>query len=241
MIFDGAQADRCRALCVAAGGAWHNWPLVFDPLRLRRMAAVNADIMIRSVLLLATFTSFMLLGSGFGDLTLAANQILMQFLNITAYALDGFAFAAEAIVGQALGRRSLADLRRGAILTSAWGVAAVLLMALAFWSFGGAIIDLMTTAPEIRAEARRYLPWMIASPLLGVAAWMLDGIFIGATRTRDMRNMALVAVLTYGAALAVLLPAFGNHGLWAALMVSFVARGATLWVKYPALERDAAG
>ena len=219
--------------------AARDWPRVFDAVRLRRMALVNTDIMIRSVMLLATFTSFMLLGARYGDLTLAANQILLQFLEITAYALDGFAFAAEAIVGQALGRGNRADLRRGAVLASIWGVGAVTLMAVAFWTFGGGIIDLMTTAPEVRAEARRYLPWMIASPLMGVGAWMLDGIFIGATRTRDMRNMAIVAVGVYGVALLVLMPTFGNHGLWAALMISFLARGITLWIKYPGLERDA--
>ncbi|MCR8723152.1 MATE family efflux transporter [Frigidibacter sp. ROC022] len=220
---------------------WRDWARVFDAARLRRMALVNIDIMIRSLALLATLTSFMLLGARFGDVTLAANQILVQFLSITAYALDGFAFAAEAIVGQALGRRNRAELRRGALLTSGWGLAAVVLMSAAFWLWGGAIIDLMTTAEPVRAEARVYLPWMVASPLLGVAAWMLDGIFIGATRTRDMRNMMLLALLIYLAAVAALVPFFGNHGLWAAMMVSFLARAATLWAKYPGLEREATG
>ena len=211
---------------------------VFDAGRLRHMAAVNGDIMLRSVMLLATFTSFTLLGAGFGDLTLAANQILMQFVSITAYALDGFAFAAEAIVGQALGSRDRAGFRRGAALASSWGAGAGLAMALVFASGGGAVIDLMTTADPVREEARRFLPWMVAAPALGVAAWMLDGIFIGATRTRDMRNMAAVSLAVYLLALAVLLPFFANHGLWAALSLSYVARGVTLALKYPGLERS---
>ena len=218
--------------------AWRDWSRVFDPQRLRRMAVVNTDIMIRSVMLLATFTSFTLLGAGFGDLTLAANQILMQFVSITAYALDGFAFAAEAIVGQAVGRGDRAGFRRGAALASVWGIGAGLVLALAFWLGGGAVIDLMTTAEPVRHEARLFLPWMVAAPVLGAAAWMLDGIFIGATRTRDMRNMAAVSLGFYLLALLALVPVFGNHGLWAALSVSFIARGLTLWWRYPALERS---
>lgn len=229
------------ALCRAAfrGPAWRDRARLLDAGKLRRMAAVNGDILLRSVLLQAGFTSFVFLGARFGDVTLAANQILLQFLEFTAYVLDGFAFAAEALVGQALGARSRAGLRRGAILTSLWGLGSVLLMAFAFALAGGAIVDAMTTAPEVRAEARAYLPWMVVSPLIGLAAWMFDGIFIGATRTRDMRQAMLVSTAIYAAALLALVPALGNHGLWAALMIFFVARGITLWLRYPGLEAAA--
>lgn len=220
--------------------SWRDWARVFDRARLIYMAKVNTDILIRSVLLLAIMVSFTFLGAGFGDRTLAANQILMQFIEITAYALDGFAFSAEAIVGHALGARSRAALRRGALLASFWGLIASGLLALAFAVFGGAIIDTMTTAPEVRDAARAFLPWMVLAPLLGLAAWMLDGIFIGATRTRDMRNMMILSLLAYVIAVAVMIPLFGNHGLWAALMVSYIARGATLLWKYPGLEAQAA-
>jgi MATE family multidrug resistance protein len=210
-----------------------------DGERLRRMAVVNTDILIRSLLLQAIFVSFLFIGSDFGDVTLAANQVLMQFLQITAYALDGFAFAAEAIVGQAMGAKSRATLRRGAAVSSLWGGLSSLGMAVAFALAGPAIIDLMATAPEVRAEARVFLPWMVAAPILGLASWMLDGIFIGATRTADMRNMMAVSFAVYVAAALALVPALGNHGLWAALLVSFVARGVTLGLRYPALERAA--
>lgn len=221
------------------GNAWRDWERVLDPVRLKRLAVVNTDIMIRSLVLLATFTSFVLLGARFGDVTLAANQVLLQFLHITAYALDGFAFAAETIVGQALGARARDALRRGAILTSVWGAGGAIALALAFALAGGVIIDIMTTAPGVREVARDYLPYMVAAPILGIAAWMFDGIFIGATRTRDMRNMALVSALIYGVAVLALLPVFGNRGLWLALLVSFVARGVTLAIKYPGLEAEA--
>ncbi len=230
------------ALCrgAFAGRAWRDWARIFDRARLKHMALVNRDILLRSLMLQAIFTSFLFLGAGFGDVRLAANQVLLQFLHITAYALDGFAFAAEALVGQALGARDRAGLRRAVLLASGWGLGACVLMALGFALGGGALIDLMTTAPEVRAEARAYLPWMVASPLLGVAAWMLDGVFIGATRTRDMRNMMALSALVYLAAVLILVPLIGNHGLWAALMISFIARGATLAARYPALERAAA-
>ena len=218
---------------------WRDRARVMDAERLRRMAVVNTDILIRSLLLQAVFVSFLFVGSDFGDVTLAANQVLMQFLQITAYALDGFAFAAEAIVGQAMGAQSLATLRRGAVVSSIWGGLSSLGMAAAFALAGPAIIDLMATAPEVRAEARVFLPWMVAAPLLGLASWMLDGIFIGATRTADMRNMMAVSFVVYVVAALALVPGFGNHGLWAALLVSFVARGATLGLRYPALERAA--
>ncbi|SLN67593.1 DNA-damage-inducible protein F [Aquimixticola soesokkakensis] len=222
-----------------ARGAWRDWPRVFERARVIRMALVNTDILIRSLFLLAIMVSFTFFSSGFGDVPLAANQILMQFLSITAFALDGFAFAAEAIVGQALGARDRGTLRRGALLASFWGLIGALLLTLAFGLFGGRIIDLMTTAPQVREEARAFLPWMIATPLVGLASWMFDGIFIGATRSRDMRNMAALSAAIYFAAAYALMGVFGNHGLWMALLVSYVARAVTLAARYPALERAA--
>ena len=230
-------------LCRAAfrGDAWRRVSLVFAKQRLGRMLSVNSDILLRSLALMAIIVSFTFLGAGFGDVTLAANQVLMLFLNITAHALDGFAFTAETFIGQALGAGARAELRRGVILTSIWGLASVTVLALVFALFGGDIIDIMTTSPEVRVEARGYLVYMVLAPLTGVAAWMLDGIFIGATRSRDMRNMMLLSLLVYAASLLVLLPLFGNHGLWLALLVSYAARGVTLAVKYPGLEAAADG
>ncbi len=220
---------------------WRVWSSVLDRVRLARMASVNGDILLRSLMLEAIFVSFLFLGADFGDVPLAANQILLQFLHVTAYALDGFAFAAEALVGQAMGARARGRLRRGAMLTSAWGGGVMVLLAASFALFGAAVIDLMTTAPEVRAVAKDHLHWMVLAPVVGVAAWMLDGIFIGATRTRDMRNMMAVSAAVYFVAVWALVPTFGNHGLWMALLVSFIVRGLTLGLKYPGLERAAEG
>ena len=205
-----------------------------------RLWRVNGDIMIRSVLLQASFTSFIFLGAGLGDVTLAANQVLMQFLSITAYALDGFAFSAESLVGQAVGARRPAQVRRAAILTGQWGAGGAVALALVFAVLGGPIIDLLTTSPEIRATARVYLPWLVAAPLIGVASWMLDGIFIGATLTREMRQAMIASVGVYVVAVVILLPVFGNNGLWAALMILNLARGITMFRLFPRAEAAAA-
>lgn len=224
---------------IFAREGWLDWARILDGAKLRRMASVNGDILVRSILLEAGFVSFLFLGSNIDDATLAANQVLLQFLHITAYALDGFAFSAESLVGQAIGARSRVDLRRSVYLTSFWGVVIVIVLAAIFAVFGGPIIDLMAKSADVRDASRDYLIWMVLAPLLGVAAWMLDGIFIGATRTRDMRNMMIISFAVYVVSVALLLPAFGNHGLWAAMLIFYVARAVTLGVKYPALEASA--
>ena len=222
-----------------AHSAWRDWARVFDRIKLKRMAVVNSDILIRSLLLQGIFVSFLLLGGRFGDVTLAANQVLLQFLHITGYALDGFAFAAEALVGQAFGAAAVARVRRAAVLTTYWALALGVLMALAFWLMGPMIIDIMTKAPDVQQEARRYLPWLIAAPVMIVGLTQFDGIFIGATRTADMRNMMAVAFVIYVLAAWALMPRMENHGLWLALHISFIARAGSLALRYPALERAA--
>ncbi len=229
----------CRDAFALAG--WADPKRLFDKERLWQMASLNRDILLRSLALQMVMISFLFYGARLGDLQLAANQILLQFLHITAFALDGFAFAVEAIVGQAIGARARDVFRRGVVLSSIWCAVMAVILAVVFWVFGPMIIDVMTTAPDIRIEARQYLIYMVFAPLLGIAPWMLDGVFIGATRARDMRNMMMVSVAIYLGVLWVLAPVLGNHGLWIALLISYVARGVTLAVKYPALERDVAG
>lgn len=216
---------------------WRDRFLVLDHVRLWQMTFVNRDILLRSLCIEAIVVSFMFFGARLGDVQLAANQVLVHFLHVTAFALDGFAFAAETLVGQAKGARRRDRLRRAAILATLWSGVIVLALSLGIAVFGGAVIDLITTSEEVRAAARAYLPWLMLAPLLGLGAYMLDGIFIGATRTVDMRNMTALSALIYFIAVWTLFPAFGNHGLWAALMISLVARTVTLGLRYPALER----
>ncbi|MGB3406126.1 MAG: MATE family efflux transporter [Jannaschia sp.] len=222
-----------------AGPGWRDPARVFDMVRLRRMAVVNGDILIRSVLLQATFVSFLLYGANFGTVTLAANQVLLQFVSITAYALDGFAFAAEALVGRFFGAGDRARLRRAVLMTGGWGLATAVLMMLGYMIAGRWLIETMAVAPAVRAEAATYLPWVVVGPVIAVWSFMLDGVFIGATRTKDMRNMMALSFAAYVAAALALTPIFGNHGIWAALTVSFIVRAVTLGARDPARERAA--
>ncbi|WP_299969040.1 MATE family efflux transporter [uncultured Roseobacter sp.] len=227
----------CRAAFTRP--AWRDWPRIFDRARLIRMALLNTDILLRSLMLMVIFSSFVFIGARFGDVTLAANEVLIQFMYITAYAMDGFAFAAETLIARAYGRGDRAYVRRAALVTAFWGLMICIGTALGFALAGGWLIDLMAKNAEVQDTARVFLPYMIAAPLLGCAAWMLDGIFIGATRSADMRNMMALSFAIYWAAILILLPLLDNHGLWLALLISFVARGVTLGARYPALEAAA--
>jgi len=228
------------ALRAADGVKLRAWR-VFNAGKLKRMIAVNGDIMIRTLSLLFAFSFFTAQGARSGDLILAANAVLMHFLSVSAYFLDGVAYATEALTGKAIGARDPKRFSAAVRLSSVWAAALSLATGAAFWLAGGAIIDLMTVNADVRDIAQDYLFWAALAPIIGVACFQLDGIFIGATRTRDMRNMMLISLAVYLGAWALLTPAFGNHGLWAALMVLFVVRALTLAWRFPALERAAFG
>lgn len=205
---------------------------------LRRMMGVNGGIMLRTVLLQGAFTSFLFLSAGQGDTALAANQVLMQFLSIMSYALDGFAFSAETLVGQAIGAKARDEMDRATTLSFQWAFGGSLLLGLVFGFGGGWLIDLMTTAPEVRQVARDYLPWVALAPLIGIASWIYDGIFIGATASRAMVQCMAISVAAYAVAVAVLLPIMGNHGLWAAMLIFFSLRGVTAHWMWPGIKRQ---
>jgi MATE family multidrug resistance protein len=198
-------------------------------LALRRMFSASRDILARTVLLQLAFTSFIFLSARGGDAELAANQILAQLLSITAFALDGFAFAAETLVGQAIGAKRPGDLQRAIDLAFQWGLIGAALLSGVLLLAGPAIVALMTTAPDVRTAAAQVLPWLIIAPLVGFASWIWDGVFIGALLTGAMLRAMLPSVALYALALAVLVPVWGMHGLWAALTLMNLARGFTLW------------
>jgi len=220
----------------AVKGLSQSWPRIADRAALKRMFGVSRDIMIRTVILQLSFTTFVFIGARFGDSTLAANQILLQFLGLTAYALDGIAFAAESLIGQAIGQNSRQTLRQAAKICLQWGFGGAAILALIFALAGTDIIDLMTTSDPVRTAAHTYLPWLVAAPLIGAAAWIYDGIFIGALMTGAMVRAALIVLALYIPALLILVPIFGNHGLWAALMLMNAARGLTLNRAFPRIE-----
>lgn len=221
---------------VAAG---LNWRRVLDRPALARMLALNGDLMLRTLALQVAFTFFTAQAARADDVILAANEVLLQFLSMSAYLLDGFAFATEALTGRAIGAAHREGFREAVRLSSLWACGIALAASLAFFAAGGTIIDAITTNAAVREAARLYLPWAALAPIAGVACFQLDGIFIGATRTRAMRDMMAISLAIFFLAWAALTPAFGNHGLWASLIVFFAARGLTLLTRFPALARDA--
>jgi MATE family multidrug resistance protein len=218
------------------GGRWEASRL-FDPRRIARTLAVNRDIMIRSLSLIFAFAWFIAHGAKFGEIVLAANAVLMHFVSISAYFLDGFAFAAEALVGRAVGAASRAGLTQASRITTWWAAGVALLVSLFLALLGPTLIDILTVEPGVRSVAREFLPWAALAPLIGVWCFQLDGIFIGATRTADMRNAMLMSLVIFLVAWYLLRP-FGNHGLWAALYVHYAARGLTLLFYFPGLRRS---
>jgi MATE family multidrug resistance protein len=204
--------------------------------KLRRLTAINIDIMIRTVALLFSFAYFTSLGARGGDITLAANAILMNLFMITAFFLDGFATAAEQMCGQSVGARDEAGFRGIVRLTSLWAVGFSLAVALAALVGGGMFIDFVSTNEAVRAYARAYLPYAALAPLLGALAFEFDGVYIGATWTREMRNLMLLALALYLTASFALRP-LGNAGLWIALLVFLAARSVGQMWLYPGLVR----
>lgn len=209
---------------------------LLDRARLAHMMAVNRDIMIRTAALIATFMFFVSQGARAGDLTLAANAVLNNFLLISAFFLDGLANAAEQVCGKAFGARNRRGFSSATNLTIGWGFGFALTVSVIYALFGPLLIDVMTVSEDVRAMAKGHL-WLVAfAPVLGVFAFAYDGVFIGATWARDMRNLMLASFVIYLAAWYLLQP-FGNAGLWAALLVHYVARGGLQALRYPALLR----
>ncbi len=204
-----------------------------DLAKLRAMLTLNRDIMIRSFALLAAFALLARQGAQLGTATLAANAVLMNFFLVGSYFLDGFATAAEQLAGRAVGARWRPAFDRAVRLTAIWGFELAGLLALAVLVFGDHLIALITTAPEVRDLAATYLPWAALTAVTAVLAFQMDGVFIGATWSRDMRNMMLLSLALYVAAIFTLGPLFGNHGLWAALHVFLLARGLSLLAVLP--------
>ncbi|WP_337023896.1 MULTISPECIES: MATE family efflux transporter DinF [unclassified Pantoea] len=193
-----------------------------------RLFRLNRDIMLRSLMVQICFASLTLLGARLGPDVVAVNAVLLMFLTFTAYALDGFAYAVEACSGEAVGARDRSRLLL--IWHAACRQAGIVALAFAaiYAITGPQIVALLTSLEPLREMADRYLGWQVILPLIGVWCYLLDGMFIGATRGREMRNSMVMAAVGYGLALLTL-PWLGNHGLWLAVTVFLALRGLTLW------------
>jgi MATE family multidrug resistance protein len=210
--------------------------IVFARDKLMHMVAVNRDIMIRTAALIGAFLFFTAQGARAGDETLAANAVLNNILLIGSFFLDGLANAAEQLCGRGTGARDRDGFAQAVRLVLIWGFVFGAATSAVFALFGVPLIELMTTSEPIRAAAQNFLLLAAVAPLCGVMAYSFDGIYIGATWTRDMRTLMIVALLIYLATWAVLRP-FGNTGLWTALLVFLLARGLLQAARYPALLR----
>jgi MATE family, multidrug efflux pump len=212
---------------------------LLDPAALRRLMSLNGDIMLRSFVLLFAFAFFTAQGTRFGEITLAANAVLMHFFLVGGFFLDGLATAAEQLVGKAIGANYREGFVRSLKLTTLWNLLMAGGLGLLFLLAGGAIVDLVTTLEPVRQEARHYL-WLAAlTPVTGVIAFQMDGVYIGATWSRDMSRMMLLSFAVYIAAWALLTPKFGNTGLWLALHAFLLCRGITLSALVPSRMRRA--
>ncbi len=216
-----------------------SWTAVLQRAPFVKLIAANSDIMIRTFCLVFAFGWFVSRGAKAGDLVVAANAILLNLFEVAAYLIDGFAYASEALVGQAIGARDRKRFSQAVSLTTIWAMAFGGLFSGIIWVAGEPLLGLMTTNEEVKAYAVRFLPWAALTPILGTICFQFDGIFTGAMATRDMRNMMILSLVVFLAAWAVLEPRFGNHGLWAALSIFFIVRGLTFGWKMPALTRRA--
>jgi MATE family multidrug resistance protein len=212
------------------------WAEIRDRRALLRTLAVNRDIMIRTVALLAAFTAFSSQGARGGDVTLAANAVLHNIFLIGGYFLDGFATAGETLCGQALGARDERAFRRSVALVLGWCLGFGLLISILFLLFGYPFIDFISTSEAVRRQAREFLPLAAFTPFIGAVAFTFDGVFIGATWTRAMRDLMLVSLALFFATLWLLKP-YGNWGLWIAMAAFLGARGVGQSLLYPRLAR----
>lgn len=205
--------------------------------KLKRFFKVNTDFMIRSILLVLTLAFFTNQSAKLGDDILAVNMILMQFFYIFSYFTDGFAYAGEALVGRFTGAHDLDNLKKTIRYLLLWGVGLSVPFTLLYWAFPDAFIHLISDQPDIIEKARPYYIYMILIPVITFAAFLWDGIYIGATAAKEIRNTMIIAsLLVFLPAWYILMPLYGNHGLWIAFLLFMVARGVSMTVMASSLR-----
>jgi MATE family multidrug resistance protein len=211
---------------------------LLQAVALRRMFGLSRDLVIRSIALMGVYGYFAAQGSRMGEVALSANAILLNFLMLSGFFLDGLAQAAEQLCGKAVGANWRPAFDRAYVLSFQWGLLIAAVLALIWFAAGWLLIDFMTTNEAVRAYARGFL-WLAAlSAITGMAAFVYDGILVGVTLNAVMRNGMIAALVVFFAAAFVLQPLWGNAGLWLAIHVFFIARAGFYWW---ALEQKRAG
>ena len=199
---------------------------------LKKFLRINRDIFLRTVALTLTFSFFYSKSSENGELILAANTILMQFFNWMAYGVDGFAFAAESLVGKYKGKSDIQGTRRAVNYSYIWGMGFAFLYAIGFFIFGRQLLSLFTDQNDVIQTAIPYLLWIVGIPIIATPSFIWDGIFVGLTASASMRNSMILATVGFFAAFYWLEPIYGNHGLWAAMYIYMLVRGLVQQVMY---------
>ena len=198
---------------------------------MKRLTVINSDIMIRSLCLQGVFFIFTAQAAQYGDVVLAANAVLMNFLTVAAFALDGFAHAAEALVGKSVGSRDRAAFQEAVFGSTVLAGAVAMVMTAVYALFGPIGISALTGIEEVRRTALSFLPWLIAMPVISVWSYQMDGVYFGATATREVRNMMILCFAVFLAAVWTFQPGLGNHGLWLALaLLNAVRAGSLIWL-----------
>ncbi len=211
-----------------------HWPFA-RLLNLRAYAAffsINAHLFIRTMALMFTFAFVTAQGARMGGLVLAANAVLMNLQNLTAFGLDGIAHAAEALVGKAVGQKRRDVLERSVQLSLKWSLYFAAGFCIVYVVTGPALVRLLTNLPEVRQTALQYLPWLIVSPMISVWSFLYDGVYVGATRARAMRDIMVASTLLVFLPAWYLLQGFGNHGLWLAFTLFMASRGIGMHIGY---------
>lgn len=201
---------------------------LFDRAAFRSLLSLNFDILIRSFALTGGFAWFTRMSGQFGDEVLAGNAILLQFLFISGYFLDGFATAAEQLAGRSIGAQHRPAFMKTIWLTLKWGLVLAAGLSVALYVFGPLIIDFATNTDSVRAQSKQYLIWAALLPLTGILAFQMDGIFVGATWSKDMRNMMLLSLAFFIISSLILSQYINNHGLWLTFNGFMLLRGLTL-------------
>jgi len=211
-----------------------HWP-VSRLTRWREYAAffaVNSHLFVRTMALMFTIAFVTAQGARMGEVILAANAVLMNLQNLTAFGLDGIAHAAEALVGKAIGEKRRESLVVAVRLSLKWSLIFALGFTLCYFIGGPPLVALLTDLPVVRDAALSYLPWLIVSPLISVWSFLYDGVYVGATRAREMRNIMLISTVLVFLPAWYLLQGYGNHGLWLAFLIFLASRGIGMHIGY---------
>ena len=211
-----------------------HWPLarLFNVRAYAAFFAVNANLFVRTMALMFAFGFVTAMGARLGGVILAANAVLMNLQNLTAFALDGFAHAAEALVGKAVGQQRRDVLERSVSLALKWSMIFAVGFCLLYIAVGPVLIRLLTDLSDVRSTAMLFLPWLIISPLISVWSFLYDGVFVGATRAREMRDIMIISTFVVFLPAWFLLQGFGNHGLWLAFTLFMASRGIGMHIWY---------